>query len=64
MDPPGSVSGVPREYIQPATASEAFVTLEFVGAKERHRKVGGGARAPTTHRLIARRPPLSLASSM
>ena len=30
MDPPGSVSGVPREDIQPATASEAFVAFEFV----------------------------------
>jgi len=58
MDPPGPVSGVPREDIQPATASEAFVIPEFLGAKERRRKVGSRARSPPAHGFVARWSPL------
>jgi hypothetical protein len=54
MEPPGPVSGAPREAIQPATASQAFVTLEF--AKERHGQVGRGTCTPAAHGLVARAP--------
>jgi hypothetical protein len=61
MDPPGPVPGAPREDIQPATASQAFVTLEF--AKEGRREVRGGACAPAAYGFVARRPPVGADSS-
>jgi len=53
MDPPGPVSGAPREVIQPASASQAFVTPE----KSQH-AFACPARAAPAHRLVTRRPPL------
>jgi hypothetical protein len=53
MDPPGPVSGVPREIIQPASASQAFVTPE----KSQH-PLACTARTAPAHRLVTRRPPL------